>query len=462
MRKLLCFLCVLVLLPVSCFAYTSDDGSPLAFDFDFGFEMDPDAFPTADHRIAQGYSELLNRTRISGSYVLAGNGTDSFDVDLNLCITDKKPAEAEFTLFGYHNYVFITSPLFGNERLMIDLAYLPTIGLKVYDYFDIPMQECAMLFPFSSESRLQNLISLWIEQFPNGESIDMQLAELLCVANRLQEIYNMDEGICEWLKSIGIRSGFYDIIDEEIYVLDDYVENNFPNGLTRTVMETGEIWMTGETIIASKITENGTESFELLLPATEQYELVTEISSKVQQAGTGKDLDLNVKIASEEETWLDLTVTGENVPDNYSFTEPFTLDIDTAGYLTEEAGLRIVGEKNGDNDLEVIFYLKNEMTGEYRQAIRLFGTTREWLEAKNPVYDYSIVYETYFQDKSIALNRLTESSLSKLLNKILYPFVKGIIPLLVQIPTISCQVILDQLDEHGVLNLLRGEMDLGM
>ena len=116
----------------------------MAFDFDFGFEMDPDAFPTADHRIVQGYSELLNRTRISGTYMLAGDGSNCFDLLLNLSVTDTKTETISFHLFGSYNNLYITSPLFGEERLYMNLNGLLIIALKIFDYFEIAAQEPAL------------------------------------------------------------------------------------------------------------------------------------------------------------------------------------------------------------------------------------------------------------------------------------------------------------------------------
>lgn len=455
MRKIICLLCVIALLPVSCFAWSSPDGAPMAFDFDFGFEMDPDAFPTADHRIVQGYSELLNRTRISGTYMLAGDGSNCFDLLLNLSVTDTKTETISFHLFGSYNNLYITSPLFGAERLYMNLNGLLIIALKIFDYFEIAAQEPALLLPYATEFGTQGLRQMWAQQFPAGTDVTMDQQDTLNFAESLQALLAEDRDFADWVNAIGIRSGFSGIIEEEVDSAEDYVLDHFPDGLTRTVTETGETWMTGETVIASRTAENVAESFELLLPATEQYELVTEISSKAQQAGTGKDLDLTAKIASEEENWLDLTVTGENVPDTYFFTEPFTLDIKTAGYLTEEAGLKIIGEKTGDNGLVVTFFLKDEATGEYRQVVRASGTRTDRTGDPNPTYDMSLVYE------SVYLTALADQSLAELLNNIAKPFAKGILPFLVQVPTISCQVILDQLTDHGVLNLLNGEMDLG-
>ena len=455
MRKIICLLCVLVLLPVSCFAWGSPDGTPMAFDFDFGFEMDPDAFPKEDYRTALGYSELLNRTRISGTYMLAGDGSDCFDLNLNVSITDTKTETVSIHFFGPRGGMYITSPLLGDVILFMNLQGLLKIALKAYDYFEIPLQEPALLLSYANEYGLHGLKESWGEWFPTGKNVALKQKKTLELASDLRNLWADDENFVDWLNAVGIRSGFSSVVEEEMAAMEDYVRNCFPDGLTRKVTKKGETWTTGKTTIATRKTENDEETFDLLLPATAEYGLVTEIHSNKRKAGSVNDIDLSAKIDSDTENWLDLTVTGENVPDDYFFTEPFSMEINTAGFLTGNAGLKIVGEKTGDRDLAVTIYLKDETTGEYRQAIRASGTKTDRTGDPNPAYDYTLVFE------SVYVTALTEASLSDLMNNVAGPFVKGILPVLVQVPTITCQVILDQLTEHGVLNLLTGDLDLG-
>ena len=103
----------------------------------------------------------------------------------------------------------------------------------------------------------------------------------------------------------------------------------------------------------------------------------------------------------------------------------------------------------------VILYLCNAENGDYRQAVRCSGTVKTRTGDPNPTYDTMLVYD------SVYLTALTEVTLSRLTNNIAGPFIRGILPLLTQIPAVSCQVILDRLTEHGVLNLLSSDFDLG-
>ena len=331
--------------------------------------------------------------------------------------------------------------------------WLP-LALKMYDYFNIPLQDLVLLIPYITKQGTDGLKGLWENTFTNVSNINLTQDEVIQLAGNLQELWNEDGNLRDWLKAIGIRSGFADIVEEEMETVEDYVRNRFPNGLIRIVGENYETWMSGETLIATQHTENGEEIFELLLPATEQYELVTEINNKTQMIGKCKNIDLDMEIASDEENWLDLILTGKNVPDTCFFTEPFVLDIKTTGYLTGENDLKIVGETTDDDGFAISFFLVDRLIGQYHQAVRVSGTIEKVLNYSNPPYDLAEEYEWVY------LGGLSDSSFSDLMNNIAGPFMKGILPVLVQVPTITCQVILDQLTEHGVLNLLSGDLDL--
>lgn len=454
MRKLLCFLCALVLLPVSCFAWSSPDGSPRAFDFDFGFEVDPDAFPEDDCRTATGYGELLNRVRISGTYIMAGDGSNCYDLQLILSVADKKRAEIPLRFFGSNNDMYITSPFLGDETLFMNLNGWLKIALKAYDYFEIPLQEPALLLPYATEFGERGLRYFWAEQFPDGKTVKLNQKNLLQLAADLRKLLNEDEDLADWLNAIGIRSGFSSVIMEETETLEDWVRNQFPEGLSRTVTKKGETWASGDRTVCTRTSENGSESLEILLPPTDQYGLVTEIHSRKQPAGNGNDLEMTAKIASDTENWLNLNLFCANLPETFPFTEPFTMEFRTSGYLTGDADLTVTGEITGEHGLTVTLFLKDPETGEARPAVRCSGTATARTGDPNPTYDHSKVYE------SVYLTALTDYTLSELMNNIAGPMVRGMLPVLIQIPTISCQVILDQLTEHGVLNLLSGDLDL--
>ena len=202
MRKIICLLCVLVLLPVTCFAWGSPDGTPMAFDFDFGFEMDPDAFPKEDYRTALGYSELLNRTRISGTWIRSGNWNDCYDITLNIAITDKETANVPLRLFGFRNGLFVESPLLGEERLFMNLDGWLKIALKAYDYFEIPAQEPALLLPYASELGLRGFNERWEKWFPTGKNVALKQKKTLGFTSDLRNLWTDDENFADWINAV--------------------------------------------------------------------------------------------------------------------------------------------------------------------------------------------------------------------------------------------------------------------
>ena len=82
------------------------------------------------------------------------------------------------------------------------------------------------------------------------------------------------------------------------------------------------------------------------------------------------------------------------------------------------------------------------------------GTVRALPDAENPAYGGELTWD------SIYLTSLTEYTLADLTNKAAGAFARGILPVLVEVPPISCQVILDELTDCGILLLLSSDYEL--
>lgn len=453
MRKLLCLLCVLVLLPVSCYALSRPDGMPLSLDFDFSFDMDPDAFPEEDHRTATGYAELLKRIRVYGTYMVAGNGTNFFDIDSNISITDKETVTIPIHLFGDGDEVFITSSLLGNECLYIFLDTVLYSALSIYDYFSIPAQQLALLIPYINDHALYYLRDIWKMYFPDGTNVSLSPEQMLQLVEDLQGLINKNDArLVYWIRAIGITSGFDSVIDEEIALLTDYVDIELPEGIEHEITGNVETWTSGEKNLCTHTADDTSETLIITLPETPEYGLKTDVYSQKKVDDTTEDISLTVKIASETEKWIDINVTGSKLPVGFPINQDFSISFSSSDILFGEMDCKVIGEVHDDEKLSLSFLLKQD-EGSYKQAICLTGVLRQNSNSQNPMYDDA------WRERAFVLTSLNESTLSQLSNAIIEPFIREMIPVLVQMPTISCQVILDQLSEHGVLLLLSTDFD---
>ena len=104
MRRRICLLCVLMVLFGLCPAQ-AEENRPLAYAFDLGFSLDPAVFPQEYARDAEGWGVLLEKSRLSGSWIEARDGSDCFDIDLNFTVTDRKAASVPLHMYGNHTYV---------------------------------------------------------------------------------------------------------------------------------------------------------------------------------------------------------------------------------------------------------------------------------------------------------------------------------------------------------------------
>lgn len=449
MRRGICLLCALMVLFGLCPAW-AEENAPLAYEFDLGFALDPTAFPQENARDAEGWGALLEKTRVSGSWIEARNGSDCFDIDLKFSVTDRKTASVPLHLYGHHYGAYIESPLLADQRLYFYFGGWLKIALKMYDYFEIPLQEPALLLNFANDFALQRLKAFWKDAFPPTEGETHYTPDRLKeIADGLRNLLAEDTDLNDWISAVGIRSGLDTLILEEAEWLDLYVDENFPEGLTVSRNGQTEKWTAGNTPVMERDLSDSGETFELHLPTSAGNGVAVDIACQK----TGGDLALGAKIASARETYLDLEIGGTGVPGTAFFAEPFSLEVRSSGYMTGEVDCRIVGE-TGEGDTRTLTLYRKDAEGNGKEALRVSGTVRALPDAENPAYGGELTWD------SIYLTSLTEYTLADLTNKAAGAFARGILPVLVEVPPISCQVILDELTDCGILLLLSSDYEL--
>lgn len=448
-RRGICLLCVLIVLFCLCPA-RAEENRPLAYAFDLGFSMDPTVVPREYARDAEGWSALLEKSRLSGTWIEARDGSDCFDIDLNFSVTDRKTATVPLHMSGNRSYVLFESPLLGDQRMYLYFLYFPYLALMIYDYFGIPLQEATLLFNSANDFPLQKLKAFWMGAFPptEGESCYTpdQLKE---IAARLKGLLAAEDFVTKWISAIGIRSGLDALAMEEVELLEDYVDEAFEKGLMVTRTADGEVWSTGDTVVKESRYTDGNQTYSLHLPPS----FGNGVSVDINRRETREKLSLSAKIASVRETYLDLHLEGTVLPETVFFEQPFVLDIRSNGYMTGDVDFRILGETGEGDTRALILYLK-DADGNEKEAFRISGTIRAIPEAENPAYDNGMI------EGSINLMDLNEYTLANLTNQLAEPFVRGILPVLVEVPPLSCQVILDELTDCGILLLLSSDFEL--
>lgn len=450
MRRGICLLCVLMVLFGLCPA-RAEENRPLAYAFDLGFNMDPTVFPQEYARDAEGWGALLEKSRVSGSWVEAGNGSDCFDIDLIFSVTDRKTASVPLHTYGNRTYWYFDSPLLGDQRMYVYFINFPRLALMIYDYFGIPLQEPSLLLNFVNYFALQKLKAFWTGAFPPTEGETHYTPDRLKeIAVGLKGLLAEDELLNDWISAVGIRSGLDALVLEEAELLNEYVDKAFAKGLTVMRNAEGEVWSTGDTVVKESCYADGEQTYALHLPASFGNGVCVDINRRE----TEEKLNLSVKIASVRETYLDIQLEGTALPETMSFEQPFVLDIWSTGYMTGDVDCRIVGETGEGDTRALILYLK-DADGNEKEALRVSGTIRAIQNAENPAYDSGLV------KGAINPMNLNEYTLADLTNQLAEPFVRGILPVLVEVPPLSCQVILDELTDCGILLLLSSDFELG-
>ena len=444
-RALAVLLCLCMLMPTLAFA--EQDATGLRFDL--RMSMDASAFPREQQKFLSGVADLLNILSIRGT--LDQSFTGAFDMNAVLSLNDLEETRTSLRLYGIRSLWDVESSLLGQERLMINMSALLEFSLKAYLHLNLPLQRVTMLlFPYVHSNAFDGLLRAWrdVMLVKPKRSRTITQDDALALAQQLADIAGEDRAFYYWVKGLALESGYDETIMEIISMLPEWAETFVDKtGIQVTIKKDGtETWETGKVTLFTRIRQENMTTWSATPPAFPGgYTFAASYSGQPN----GEHL-LNVSIADEEGLHLlDATVLANNIPDLTSevpISAPFSLAVDATGeLLAQELHFRFEGEGEGNHFTLRMLSPENNLT-----QLTLWGTLEPYTPAVTPKYTRAELRE------AVNLLSVNEASLSDLMGKIAAPMLKGVFPLLLNMPASSMQSMMDLLTDSGLLALLAG------
>ena len=270
-RRLLCLLCILLLIPVVPAAAEETAEGNYSFDFDLTFHLDAETFPELLQTRAAGYASLVNRLGLRGCLSWS-SVTQSMDLDATLYYTDNPSLSYPFRIYGGKSRIFITSPLINNEIILLNMGALIEFALKAKNTLGVPLPYLALLFPYSTESAFNNVITEWqsvIGSFTKSGKVSAK--KISHMSDFWSEQLISNTRLNWWIMALATGSEAPVAIETELENLStyaSYVTGGKP--LSVTVKKGSEIWKNaaGDTLFARQESD-GAFSLRLSLPASE-------------------------------------------------------------------------------------------------------------------------------------------------------------------------------------------------
>lgn len=276
-RRLFCLLCVLLLLfPVLAPAEEVSEDSNFSFDFDFAFTLNAHAFPKQMRSRVEGYAALFNRLGLRGN-IAWSNRTESMEMDAVLYFTDNPSLSFPFRVYGAQPRIFITSPLIGNEVILLNMAAFLEFSVKAKATLGIPLPYLAYLYPLTTEYAWSGPASVWhnvIGTYTKSGKITTK--QLRTLTERWSEEFTNNTDLQRWISALADGSySAHDAVEAELSHIPEYIEKVTSGCKPVTVKFRGgsQTWTTarGDVLYSRQETDDGL-SIAVTLPSSEnQY-----------------------------------------------------------------------------------------------------------------------------------------------------------------------------------------------
>lgn len=450
MRRLMAFIIALILICSQGVVFSEELQPEIkAYRFDLKMSLDANAFPEKDRDSAKGYADLFNCLRFRGELYLTN--TMEFDLRLTIIPNENEEAALRFRIYGAEIVSYISSPLFGNAEMEFLNTALSEFVLKIYNHMGIPLHWLSFLFPFVRNEALTPFINSWEEIIaPAAKSGMIPAEEWKKLAESWRPIVNGGWYFGLFVTSLGIASGKDDLLRQIFTSIPDTLVRCFGKGVDVQKDKGKETWKYGDKTFFEKTVTPASESWRLSPPLLLDDQVSVAVSADHRKAEKGMDHHILFNIKDKKNgALIDFDLKAEAVPDKLPADADFLVKLDLTGLLFPQISGKINCHFTQGGDVRLSLDLKPEGLEEKKGLFTVQGVFSSF----DPDKDHSFssdkkemrVFEVFFVND----NRLVE-----LIDAIMEPAIKCMIPFIAELPVSACQTVLDTLIKTGIFDAM--------
>lgn len=395
--------------------------------FRMQIQLDPMQVSQENRTQAQGIQALLRQLEMSGTLAFSEN---SFDLTIQAAMVDVPETATTLHIYGLDSHWGIEGDWLGDTTLMVNqLAWLE-FAVKAYHHLDWPLQRVFLwVSPYAHTSAWVGIAAA-LEKLAMSEQDGVISAEnLRNCAEELARLSEEDRALYYYVEAIGLESGVNEEIRSLLQSLPALVAQHFPDGLTVEHTEYGDIWRSGEMVVYERQTTESEKTLTVALPEVLHLSVVLNADS----------------VAAVGSATIDMAYLTANVqfslPTAWPVRFPFFAQLDAQGELVGD-GIQLL--------------LRGEAQGEQLTMVLLSGDRQFLTLTADITPDTAISTPCYTPEEIVGVNILSVDGpeLSALMGEIAQPLLTGLFPWLVHAPAQTVQVMMDALEDTGVLDLL--------
>lgn len=424
-RRALALLLCLCLVPMAALA------SPGAVGFSLQAQLDPAGLPAAWHQNAQGIADLMDILHVEGTLATAPDG--DFDLHTTLLLNGNEATRTQLRLCGNPSAWCVESSLLGDEAVLINLGGLLEFAMKGYHHLELPLQRVALLVsPYVHTSAFVGLNEVWQAALITPDSLTLPQADLLALMQQLADVAASDRTLQHWIEAVALEAGYDEPLKAFFAELPAWAESiTDETGLTITRDGSAERWqIAGHTLF----TREADGSWALNVPAALD-------GMTLQAAGSPAALRLSL-LDADAQPLLRADASATALPDTLPISEPFEVQLKAEGLLLPgPINLRCTGDPTADGAILRLF-----LDGAPLPCLTLTMTLSP---ADLPVPDFPPEALQGFPILSSS-----DVTLATFVQAVQEPLIRGLWPLLVEIPASSFQTLMNAVEDSGILGVL--------
>ena len=463
MRRWLAWVCsILFLFTAFGAAAGAEEAAPAAigYDFDLFFRLNPKAFPGKQQTHAQGYADLLEILELKGTYAASDYVTPSVDITCSVIPTTKPESALDFHLYGVQSHLVLTSPLLGDEPLLLNNSALMEFSMKAYNLLNLPLPYLALLYPYTADNAFASVKQSWVYRLGKQRKTQaLTIAQFANLAADWEELLESDAALTEWFRALSLKSEYVARLEDELMAIPSYLTDILAKGqdiqLTVKKKEGLRTLANVDGVFYTRQQAEGTDTVNIDLPLTDagfHPQLRYELKSDDVERHFTLLIDYSSEAAEEEEAESLLTLNLDMAsPVSWPVSHTFVTTVSLTGELPPRVQLRLQAETKDTGEIDAHFFLPGENGASDAEVLQVFGTViPRQLEAAPSYWEGNFVEYTN-------LFSVNDSSLRELAGRAAKPLLQGILDFLIEVPASACQSVMDDLTSSGLLSMALGD-----
>ena len=433
MRKILlrwaALLCALALLPAAGLA----DGAH-ALRFTMEAELHPEAYPAELRELLQGVADTLAAAKIEGVWDKGANGSSDWKVDLLMNGLEKTRTGVHISMIPTH--WLIESPLLGDEKVLINGHAVSEFVVKAAFHLDLHLQYPALAaFPIATENAFRWAKWPAIKTFRTRNTTRwVKRDKILGFLRTVSDKANANSYFYYWVDSVFLGLGLSDRIHSLCDNAADWAEPLLPEkGILITVDGDTETW----TLEGFKLFEKTGSAWNLHLPFLPEGGSLTASFDGENGMLTLKDED--------GATLIELSLVVRGLPERLPFVGEAEVKLAAAGSEMSPVSFQwtLRGTETGYEAIQT----------DPQSGLTMLALRGEWAEtaSADPAYDETLSHQGF---NILSVN---DHTLPEFVRKVASPMLRGLLPVMAQVPASGYQSMITFLEDHGILNMLLPE-----